>query len=127
MFATTHPTIEDDPIVTVWRTTIVGVGQWIDSTRDAYGSRGTWSGSADFCNRLSTAPPANAMYGPFDFWCVTTGPDALRAQSWDQGPAWFVDRPPLPACGYEFVHSDVNIDARRCLHDAVTAQDPLSA
>jgi hypothetical protein len=122
-FASSQPTIEGDPIVTVWTSSIDdGVRGWLDSTRDAYGSGG-WQ-QIGACGRLTTNTPATVQRPPFEFACENSLITSQPPQRPASVPADFRDRAVLPLCGYSIRIADVDESERQCFQTAVSSGQP---
>ncbi len=120
VFVEEFPTVEGDPIVTVWRTLADGtIEQHVDATRDTFGS-GTWQSIT--CGRLTTRfPQAPEPLPPSYFGCDAAPIESVgRLQELSAPmPSWFEQRQPLPLCGYEVRISDRDLVRRACFADAV--------
>jgi hypothetical protein len=126
VFVEVFPTTEGDPIVTVWRTLADGtVEQFVDSTRDSFGS-GEWDSIT--CGRLTTMfPQASEPLPPTYFSCDSSSIDVLDGRIAAPAaamPAWFEQRTTLRVCGYEIRIEDRDLPRRGCFAEAVAAGSP---
>ncbi|MFN7149211.1 MAG: hypothetical protein ACK4V6_07000 [Microthrixaceae bacterium] len=122
VYVTTSPTVEGDPITSVYVTGRDGVvSVFTDTTRDSYGSDGWYRSDA---RRVAVS----RSFGLDRIDLVDSAEAELDAPLPDHvdedPPTWLLDRTPLRWCGVEVRTEDQNMEARQCLRDAVASGDP---
>lgn len=101
--------------------------EWVDSTRDAFGS-GTFDGPLA-CHALTTLTPdeAEIAFPPTYFGCAPDGREPAPAQASASVPAWFRERPTLPLCGVAVTTVDIATYAAAWIKEVGLAVPSLHA
>lgn len=117
VYVSTAPTVEGDPITTVYVSGREGaVTTFTDWSRDAFGSDG-WS--RENAQRLSVSTSFGIHRIELIEPTAVDVDSPLPKRAGGEAPEWFVDRQPLSWCGMDVRTIDQNFEARQCFADAV--------